>query len=91
MRVPEVSAHLTVGERGGVSCRFVLSVHIRAEILQDILPSTSGENGQSFLSYLLGGTRASVFDTVVDVKHTVYAIAWMAINQMVCYSYSLIL
>ena len=32
---------------------------------------------------IMGQTQPSVVDTVVAVKHTVLAIAWMAINQSV--------
>ncbi|KAH9855005.1 hypothetical protein C2E23DRAFT_875028 [Lenzites betulinus] len=44
----------------------------------DILPApvTSG-----ILGFLLGGNRPSSQDTVISVKHTVLAVAWLAINQ----------
>ncbi|KAI5120830.1 hypothetical protein M0805_007017 [Coniferiporia weirii] len=63
--LPEVSARLTVGERGA-----------------DIIPNPPEGGVQGILSYLLGDLRPSPNDLVVSVKHTVYAIAWMAINQM---------
>jgi hypothetical protein len=35
------------------------------------------------LAMLMGHTQPSATDTVVAVKHTVLAVAWMAINQSV--------
>lgn len=50
---------------------------------QDILPQPmSGVQG--LFGMLLGNVRPSVTDTVVHVKRTVLAIAWLAINQSVC-------
>ncbi|KAM6498437.1 hypothetical protein JOM56_006385 [Amanita muscaria] len=47
----------------------------------DILPPPSG-GVQNFIGYLLGGgLSASTPSTVVAVKHSVYAIAWLALNQ----------
>lgn len=37
------------------------------------------------LSFFMGDVRPSARDVVVSVKHTVYAISWMAINQSVCF------
>ncbi|CDO77016.1 hypothetical protein BN946_scf184380.g1 [Trametes cinnabarina] len=47
-----------------------------ADILPQPMSSVSG-----ILGFLLGGTRPSDRDTVVSVKHTVLAVAWLAINQ----------
>ena len=38
---------------------------------------------QSLMSFFLGNARPSAQDTVVEVKRTVLAIAWLAINQSV--------
>ncbi|KAI0832769.1 hypothetical protein BC628DRAFT_1415018 [Trametes gibbosa] len=46
----------------------------------DILPQpVSSMSG--ILGFLLGGNRPSSQDTVISVKHTVLAVAWLAINQ----------
>ncbi|KAI0638530.1 hypothetical protein C8Q77DRAFT_1091600 [Trametes polyzona] len=63
VRLPELSARLTVGEKG-------------SDILPQPMSSVSG-----ILGFLLGGTRPSDRDTVISVKHTVLAVAWLAINQ----------
>ncbi|KAI0775899.1 hypothetical protein BD413DRAFT_610617 [Trametes elegans] len=63
VRLPELSARLTVGEKG-------------SDILPQPMSSVSG-----ILGFLLGGTRPSDRDTVIQVKHTVLAVAWLAINQ----------
>lgn len=34
---------------------------------------------QHILGFFMGGSK----DTVIDIKHTVYAVAWLAINQSV--------
>ncbi|KAK0208164.1 hypothetical protein DFS33DRAFT_1451263 [Desarmillaria ectypa] len=45
----------------------------------DILPSSSMQN---LIGFFLGSNRTDhSVDTVVAVKHTVYAIAWLAVNQ----------
>ena len=41
---------------------------------------------RTLISYLLGDLRPSMNDTVIAVKHTVYVIAWMAINQSVWFA-----
>ncbi|KAI0371562.1 hypothetical protein BV20DRAFT_965322 [Pilatotrama ljubarskyi] len=46
------------------------------DILPQPMSSVSG-----ILGFLLGGNRPSDRDTVVSVKHTVLAVAWLAINQ----------
>lgn len=38
---------------------------------------------QSLFGFLIGNNRPSNVDTVVAVKHTVLAIAWLAVNQSV--------
>ena len=44
---------------------------------------------QGIFGFLLGSTRPSTSDTVISVKHTVLAVAWLAINQAVCHIISL--
>ncbi|KAI1796055.1 hypothetical protein LXA43DRAFT_1160458 [Ganoderma leucocontextum] len=46
----------------------------------DILPQPMS-TVQGIFGFLLGSMRPSVADTVVSVKHTVLAVAWLAINQ----------
>lgn len=36
-------------------------------------------NMQHILGFFMSGSK----DTVIDIKHTVYAVAWLAINQSV--------
>ncbi|EJD03783.1 uncharacterized protein FOMMEDRAFT_139931 [Fomitiporia mediterranea MF3/22] len=48
----------------------------------DILPNPPAEGIQTLLSYFMGDFRPSSNDLVVSVKHSVYVVAWMAINQM---------
>ena len=84
VRLPELSARLSVGERGPVSPKtFSHIVHMPITILyQNILPPpTSGM--QSLIGFFLGNARPSSRDTVVHVKRTVLAVAWLAINQTV--------
>ncbi|KAL5535685.1 hypothetical protein ACEPAF_3779 [Sanghuangporus sanghuang] len=64
VRLPEISAHLVVGERG-----------------PDILPAPPEQGIQGIISYFMGELRPSSDDLVVSVKHTVCAVAWMAVNQ----------
>lgn len=41
----------------------------------------------SMFNFILGNNhRPASTDTVIDVKHTVLAISWLAINQTVCVS-----
>ncbi|KAI0650395.1 hypothetical protein C8Q79DRAFT_902140 [Trametes meyenii] len=63
VRLPELSARLTVGEKG-------------SDILPQPMNSVSG-----ILGFLMGGQRPSDRDVVISVKHTVLAVAWLAINQ----------
>ncbi|PFH54811.1 hypothetical protein AMATHDRAFT_38056 [Amanita thiersii Skay4041] len=46
----------------------------------DILPPPTSSI-HSLFGFLLGGHRPNSSDTVVAVKHTVYAVAWLALNQ----------
>ncbi|EJF62287.1 hypothetical protein DICSQDRAFT_104652 [Dichomitus squalens LYAD-421 SS1] len=46
----------------------------------DILPQPMS-TVQGIFGFLLGSTRPSSSDTVISVKHTVLAVAWLAINQ----------
>lgn len=52
---------------------------------QDILPQPMS-GVQSIFGFLLGNVRPGNQDTVVSVKRTVLAIAWLAINQSVGYT-----
>ncbi|KAJ3783382.1 hypothetical protein GGU10DRAFT_361067 [Lentinula aff. detonsa] len=54
-----------------------LSVGVKSE---DILPSPVG-GVHNMLGYLFGTTRTTGLQTVIAVNHTVYAIAWLALNQ----------
>ncbi|KAJ3821801.1 hypothetical protein F5880DRAFT_1579492 [Lentinula raphanica] len=54
-----------------------LSVGLRSE---DILPPPVG-GVQNMLGYLFGTTRTPGLQTVLAIKHTVYAITWLALNQ----------
>ncbi|GLB35998.1 putative ubiquitin-conjugating enzyme family protein [Lyophyllum shimeji] len=47
----------------------------------DILPPPAGGMYNLF-GFLLGPNRRDSVDTVIDVKHTVYAVAWLAVNQL---------
>ncbi|KAL0578614.1 hypothetical protein V5O48_003405 [Marasmius crinis-equi] len=50
------------------------------ERAENIIPNHS--NGvQNLFGFLLGHTRSGGLETVIVVKHTVYAIAWLALNQ----------
>lgn len=49
---------------------------------QNILPPPMS-GMQTFMSFFLGNVRPSAQDTVIEVKRTVLAIAWLAINQSV--------
>ncbi|KAG7099028.1 hypothetical protein E1B28_000908 [Marasmius oreades] len=66
VRLPEFSSRLVVGEKA-----------------ENIIPSaTNGTNGvQNLFGFLLGNGRTEGLETVIAVKHTVYAIAWLALNQ----------
>ncbi|KAF7320120.1 Isocitrate lyase [Mycena kentingensis (nom. inval.)] len=44
----------------------------------DILPPPTAAG---FFGFILGNTRPSVSDTCVEIKHTVYALSWLAISQ----------
>ncbi|KAJ7596874.1 hypothetical protein C8J56DRAFT_1041125 [Mycena floridula] len=46
----------------------------------DILPP-SGVNLLATVGFLLGNSRPGQLDTVVMVEHTVYAVAWLALDQ----------
>ncbi|KIK70823.1 hypothetical protein GYMLUDRAFT_32884 [Collybiopsis luxurians FD-317 M1] len=47
---------------------------------ENILPSPGG-GVQNMLSFFFGNNRSSGPQTVISIKHTVYAIAWLALNQ----------
>lgn len=63
VRLPELSAHLAVGQKG-------------SHILPYPMSSVHG-----LFNFLLGSPRPSQQDTVLEVRRTVLAIAWLAINQ----------
>ncbi|KAF9270048.1 hypothetical protein L218DRAFT_952243 [Marasmius fiardii PR-910] len=66
VRLPEFSSRLVVGEKA-----------------ENIIPNpTTSMNGvQNLFGFLLGNGRTGGLETVIAVKHTVYAIAWLALNQ----------
>ncbi len=82
VRLPELSARLAVGERGPVS-DYLYLIHVRLmSTSQNILPPpTPGMH--SLIGFLLGNARPGNQDTVLNVKRTVLAVAWLAINQSV--------
>ena len=82
VRLPELSARLAVGEKGSVSGSTFLLRFMTDLSSQDILPQPMS-SVSGILGFLLGGNRPSDRDTVIQVKHTVLAIAWLAINQSV--------
>ncbi|KAG6911555.1 hypothetical protein DXG01_011857 [Tephrocybe rancida] len=49
----------------------------------DIIPPPAGSMYNLFSFFGTGGSRPDSVDTVIDVKHTVYAIAWLAVSQMI--------
>lgn len=82
VRLPELSSRLAVGEKGSVSLFHFTARAIHSICSQDILPPPT--NGvQNLFGFLLGNHRAGGVDTVIGVKHTVYAVAWLALNQTV--------
>ena len=86
VRLPEISARVGVGDRGLVST-FSRVNNLRLKVTKDLLPPPSTENqgiGSTLLGFLMSNFRRSNDDKVVAVKHTVLAIAWLAINQAVC-------
>ncbi|ESK98044.1 isocitrate lyase [Moniliophthora roreri MCA 2997] len=65
VRLPEFSSRLIVGERA-----------------ENIIPNpTNGSSVRNLFGLLLGNDRPSGLETVIEVKHTVYAVAWLALNQ----------
>ncbi len=91
VRLPELSARLAVGEKGTVSGGIPLATPARktkgiSSRFQDILPQPMS-TVQGIFGFLLGSMRPNVADTVVSVKHTVLAVAWLAINQVVCFKH----
>ena len=73
-RINELGSGLHIGEQGLVS-RSAIFLFINSDSLLQGLTSTHS------LSGLINHT-----DTVIGVVHTVYAIAWLAINQSVSQS-----
>ncbi|KAG6896411.1 hypothetical protein C0992_008413 [Termitomyces sp. T32_za158] len=67
VRLPELSSRLSIGEKGN-----------------DIIPSPTASMYNFFGSFFnAGGRRPDDVDTVIDVQHTVYAVAWLAVSQMI--------
>ncbi|KNZ75661.1 putative ubiquitin-conjugating enzyme E2 23 [Termitomyces sp. J132] len=67
VRLPELSSRLSIGEKGN-----------------EIIPPPTGSMYNLFGSFFsAGGSRPDSVDTVIDVEHTVYAIAWLAVSQMI--------
>ena len=52
------------------------------QFIQNILPPPAS-TVQSFFGFLQATPKPDQQDTVLTVKHTVLAVAWLAINQMV--------
>ncbi|KAG6862445.1 hypothetical protein C0995_011885 [Termitomyces sp. Mi166 len=67
VKLPELSSRLSIGEKGN-----------------DIIPPPTGGMYNLFGSFFsAGSSRPDSVDTVIDVKHTVYAVAWLAVSQMI--------
>ncbi|KAG6832272.1 hypothetical protein H0H92_003505 [Tricholoma furcatifolium] len=67
VRLPELSSRLSVGEKG-----------------TDIIPSPTASTYSIFGSFFgASGSRPDGVDTVIDVKHTVYAVTWLAVSQSI--------
>ncbi|KAG6840353.1 hypothetical protein C0991_007280 [Blastosporella zonata] len=49
----------------------------------DIIPLPTGSMYNMFSFFGTSGNRPDGLDTVIDVKHTVYAIIWLAVSQMI--------
>jgi len=81
VRLPELGSRLTVGETGVVRLDLFLSIHdSNIYWLQDVLPPLA-TNAQTLFESPRGNNYNN--DVVVAVKHTVYAVAWLAVNQSV--------
>jgi hypothetical protein len=72
--VSDAGNRLVVGDNGPVSLISLTPLYILIQG-QGLLQTES-----SILRYL---TSPNTIDTVIHVKHRVYAVAWLAINQMV--------
>ena len=85
VRLPEFGSRLSIGEKNEVSLYFLSKVIPRLIVIcQNILPPVGGAGGvQNYLGFLFGSNRTGGMQTVIAVKHTVYAIAWLALNQTV--------
>ena len=68
-----------------------MSIYLSSEVVvqyvsfiaQNILPPPAS-SVQSLFGFLNGSPKGDKQDTVLTVKHTVLAVAWLAINQTVC-------
>jgi hypothetical protein len=81
VRLPELGSRLAVGETGVVCLDLFLSIQsVNICWLQDVLPPPSTGAQTVFQSTQENHEKK---DVVVAVKHTVYAIAWLAVNQSV--------
>lgn len=81
VRLPELGSRLTVGETGVVRLDLFLSINdSNIYSLQDVLPPLA-TGVQTLFESPRGNNYSN--DVVVAVKHTVYAIAWLAVNQSV--------
>lgn len=80
VRLPELSSRLSVGDKGAV-CLGLFSLDYTDALLQEILPNPL--NLQGAYHTCQGTPTATADDTVVDVKHTVLAVCWLAVNQSV--------
>lgn len=83
VRIPELGSRLVVGEKGSVR---TISLHgdFSAKPFQDIIPPS--DSVHNIVNFLLGrSSRPTTSDTVLTVNHSVYAVAWLALNQYVCF------
>ncbi|TFK30803.1 hypothetical protein FA15DRAFT_662855 [Coprinopsis marcescibilis] len=66
VRLPELGSRLVTGDEG-----------------TDILPPAPPPNNMqsAILSFFSGSPTQSTIDKVISVKHTVYAVTWLALNQ----------
>lgn len=76
-----MGSRLFIGDRGLVSVFNILHCSL-PDIFQDILPQPVYSNFASMITSVFGN-HSNGEATVIDVKHTVYAIGWLALNQSV--------
>lgn len=84
-----MGSRLSVGEKGTVSliCIQLYSALYTRLSIQDILPPPSS-GVQGLFGYFLGNPHQGNADRVISVRHSVYTVAWLALNQSVSHSKS---